>query len=410
MAAGAGICLHAGVGTIRYVDSPPRTCDLVVVGGGVVGAATAFYAARAGLDVVLLERRPALCTLTTPASTGAFRLQFDNLEELELVRESVEVFLDFREVTGQDVYDLGIRQQGYLFATTDEERAAWQRELVAQQHGWGQTDIEILGGDEVRRRWPWVGDNVVQARWRAGDGFLDPKQLTFGFAAGSGAAVVVGTGVTGFTVAGDRLVAVQTTAGEIETHRAVIACGPLSGELCASVGVTLPIETVTRQKLVLPDVPEVPPDAPMTIDDDTGAHWRPALRGASVLFTDPTTPASPPTDRVPIDPGFAFEVLSPDSPTSVGRIVPFWNAIWERGSVLWLLQSGQYTNTPDHRPLLGPLAVEGLFVNTGYSGHGIMGSAAGSRHLVDVLLGRVAPEDNPFRVDRTFEVRTFDRL
>ncbi len=398
------------MGVIRYSQSPPKSCDLVVVGGGVVGAATAFYAARAGLDTVLVERRPALCTLTTPASTGAFRLQFDNFEELELVRESVDVFLNFAEVTGQDTYDLGVTQQGYLFATTDEGRAQWQKELVAQQHEWGQTDVEVLDGDEVRRRWPWIGENVVQARWRAGDGFLDPKQLTFGFAAGSGATVVVGTGVTGFQVRGDRLAGVETTAGAIETEQAVIACGPLSGELAASVGSPLPIETVTRQKLVLPDVPEVPPNAPMVIDDDTGVHWRPALRGASVLFTDPTTPATPPTDRVPIDPDFAFVVLSPESPVSAGRIAPFWNDVWERGSVLWLLQSGQYTNTPDHRPLLGPLGVDGLFVNTGYSGHGIMGSAAGSRHLVDVLLGRIAPDDNPFRVDRAFEVRAFDRL
>src|ERR671916_2613587 len=127
------------MGAIRYVDAPPRSCDLVVVGGGVVGAATAFYAARAGLDVVLVERRPALCTLTTPASTGAFRLQFDNLEELELVRESAEVFLGFPEVTEQSDYDLRLRQQGYLWVTTDEDRAAQQRSLVALQHSWGQT-------------------------------------------------------------------------------------------------------------------------------------------------------------------------------------------------------------------------------------------------------------------------------
>lgn len=398
------------MGAVRYADTLPKTCDLVVVGGGVVGAATAFFAARGGLDVVLVERRPALCTLTTPASTGAFRLQFDNLEELQLVRESVELFLNFAEVTGQTAYGLGVLQQGYLFATTDEERAAWQREAVALQHEWGQTDVEILDGDEVRRRWPWVGTNVVQARWRAGDGFLDPKALTFGLAAGSGATVVTGTGVTGFSTRGDRLESVQTTAGEIATGRAVIACGPLSGELCSGIGVRLPIETITRQKLVLPDVPEVPPGAPMTIDDDTGVHWRPALRGASILFTDPLTPPTPPTDRVPVDQSFAFEVLAPGRPTSAGRIVPFWDEVWRRGDVLWMLQSGQYTNTPDRRPLLGPLPVEGLYLNTGYSGHGIMGSPAGSRHLVDVVLGTIAPEANPFRVDRAFQTRAFDRL
>ena len=398
------------MGPIRYLEAPPRSADLVIVGGGVVGAATAFYATRAGLSPLLIERRPALCTLTTPASTGAFRLQFDNLEELMLVRESVDLFLNFEEITGQDAYDVDVRQQGYLFATTDADRAVWQRNLVDDQHRWGQEDIEVLEEAEVRRRFPWIGENVVQARFRAGDGFLDPKGLTMGLVAGAGVPVMVDNPVTGFRVRGERLEAVETGAGEIATERAVIACGPLSGELCDTVGTALPIQTVTRYKLVLPEVAEVPPHAPMTIDDDTGTHWRPALAGAYVLFTDPTTPPTPATDRVPIDPAFAFQVLSPTSPSSAARIVPFWKSVWERGNVNWMMQAGQYTNTPDHRPLLGPIGVEGLFVNTGYSGHGIMGSPAGSRHLVDVLTGKISDSENAFRADRKFEAREFDGL
>jgi glycine/D-amino acid oxidase-like deaminating enzyme len=400
----------AAAALIRYVDVPPVPCDVVIVGGGVVGAATAFYAARAGLTSLIVEQRPALCTLTTPASTGAFRLQFDNLEELELVRESVELFLNFKEVTRQDLYDLDVRQQGYLFATTDAERASRQRDLVEAQHAWGQTDVELLTGDEVRRCHPWIGDNVIQARFRAGDGFLDPKQLTMGLVAGSGASVMLDASAHGFKLRRGRIVGVETSRGLISTERVVVACGPLSGLLCKRVGVTLPIQTVDRHKLVLPDVPEVPRDAPMTIDDDTGTHWRPALNGAYVLFTDPTTYPTPPTDRVPADPSFAFQVLSPNSPSSAGRIVPFWNEIWSKGSVNWMMQSGQYTNTPDHRPLLGPVGPEGLFINTGYSGHGIMGSPAGSRHLIDVMLDKVWAEDNPFRLDRVFQERELDRL
>ena len=51
---------------IRYADSLPRSADLVIVGGGIAGAATAYFARRAGLDAVILEKRPRLCTLTTP--------------------------------------------------------------------------------------------------------------------------------------------------------------------------------------------------------------------------------------------------------------------------------------------------------------------------------------------------------
>src|SRR5688500_19102469 len=88
----------------------PNTADLVVIGGGIVGAATAFFAARAGLDTVILEQRPALCTLTTPVSTGAFRLQFDNPEEIALVREGIDLFERFAEEAELPGYDIGLRQ------------------------------------------------------------------------------------------------------------------------------------------------------------------------------------------------------------------------------------------------------------------------------------------------------------
>ena len=76
---------------LNLASDLPATADVVVIGGGIIGAATAFFARRAGLNVVLLEKRSALCTLTTPVSTGAFRLQFDNTEEIALVRPHVLV-------------------------------------------------------------------------------------------------------------------------------------------------------------------------------------------------------------------------------------------------------------------------------------------------------------------------------
>jgi sarcosine oxidase, subunit beta len=397
-------------GPIAYADALPRTADLVIVGGGVVGAATAFHAAKVGLSPVIVERRPALCTLTTPASTGAFRLQFDNLEELSLVRESVDLFLNFADATRQRAYDLRIRQQGYLWATTDAARAERARALVDRQHGWGQTDIEFVDGDEARERWPYLSPAVVGARWRAGDGFLDPKALTMGLVAGSGAGVVVDCAVTGWAVEGDRLAGVETTRGTISTRLAVIAAGPFAGAVAALAGIDLPVHTVQRQKLVLPEVEAVPPGAPMTIDDDTGAHWRPALRGAYILFTDPTTPPTEPTENVPPDYAHAFRVLRPESGTSAARIAPFWAEVWNRNAVTWLVHAGQYTMTPDHRPLLGETPIAGLFVNGGYSGHGIMVSAAGSRHLLDVMTGAVASTANPFGLDREFVHRDLDVL
>jgi len=73
-------------------------------------------------------------------------------------------------------------------------------------------------------------------------------------------------------------------------------------------------------------------------------------------------------------------------------------------------RAGQYTYTPDRRPLLGPTEIPGLAVNTGYSGHGIMGSIGGSRRALDAIYGRLKPADNPFRPDRPMQSRDFDIL
>ncbi len=205
----------------------------------------------------------------------------------------------------------------------------------------------------------------------------------------------------GIALDGAGVRSVRTTEGTIATRAVVIAAGPFSGIVARLAGVELPIETIRRQKVIMPEVPVVPQGAPMTIDDDTGAHWRPAFGGAFLLFTDPSTPPSPPADSVPTDPAFAFQLLDPTSPQAVARITPFWRTVWERGAP-WLMQAGHYTMTPDRRPLIGPTNVPGLFVNTGYSGRGVMGGPAGSRILMDVITGKLAADANPFRLDREF--------
>src|SRR3982751_3781354 len=100
---------------LRTTDVLPATADLVVVGAGVVGCATAFRAARAGLRTVVVDARPRPATLTTSAATGAYRLQFDNAEEIALVREGIELYADFAAGAGLPGYDVGFRPQGYLF-------------------------------------------------------------------------------------------------------------------------------------------------------------------------------------------------------------------------------------------------------------------------------------------------------
>lgn len=390
------------------VKALPTGAELVIVGAGVVGASTAFWASRAGLRPVVLEARPAAASLTTPASTGAFRLQFDNREEMELVRESVDLILNFTEVTGEDAGPLAIRQPGYLWATTSDDGAEAQRRLVSLQHSWGQTDIELLDGGEARRRFPYLSGDVVQARYRADDGFIDPRALTLGLLAASKAPLHTScrvSSVEALAAGGFRL---ETSQGSIRADQVVNAAGPFSGKLAEMVGVELPLVVKPRHKIVVPDLARVPADAPMTIDDDTGVHWRPAYSGAFLLDASPVGPGREPTEDVPPDSGMVFAVLDPSQPESAARISPFWGEAWRRGELRWMVHSGQYMLTPDHRPLIGETPVKGFWVNTGYSGHGIMCSPAAGRILADLITARIG--DSPFSLDRRFVKRTMDRI
>jgi len=411
--------------TVRFADAPPATADVVVIGGGVIGCATAFFAARAGVSVVVLERRAALATLTTPVSTGAFRLQFDNPEEIELVREGVDLFESFAARTGLDGWDLGLRHGGYLFCSLTDATVERSRRLVERQRDWGLIDVELLTGDQARTRWPWLSEAVRGARYRARDGWLDPKRLSVGFATaasnadripdatpGGGATFVTRAGAQEIVLDGDRVRSVRTKRGEISAAAVVVSTGPFLANTVALAGIGVELRPTRRQKLVLPWLPQVPADAPMTIEEETAAHWRPYLGGAIALFTDADTPPSEPHDPVPIEHDWAFGLLDPRSPHALARVAPFWRDVWADGapSTHWFLQAGQYEVTPDRRPYLGPLGPDRLFLNGGYSGHGIMAGTGGSRRVVDLITGAAKAADNPFRPDRPIDVREHDIL
>lgn len=414
-------------------SSLPPTTDVVVVGAGVIGCATAFYATAAGLRTVVLDARPGPATLTTAAATGGYRLQHDNAEELALAREGVDILFDYPARLGLPGYDIRLRPQGYLFCTTDPGSIDRQRRMVERQQAFGLSDVELLNGDETRARFPYISPDVVGARFRALDGFIDQVRVALGYALaasnGPGVERAAGTAqatfcfdhaVTGLQMAGDRVAAVTTASGSISSPTVVLATGPFLAETAALAGVSIALAPTIRQRVAIPDLPAVPPGAPMTIDEETAAHWRPWLRGALVLHTDtsslPEAPSWSPQGRAEA----AFRLLDPASPVSVARISPFWRATWNAGGVPFSVQAGQYEVSPDHRPYVSRTAIRGLWLNGGYSGHGVMGSAGGSRLLIDLITGSsTAPEggltadpagESPFRLDRVFEERERDVL
>ncbi len=379
----------------------PLTTDVVVIGGGIVGAATAFYASREGLKTIVLEKREGLATLTTTISLECFRAQFAEPENIAMMKASIEVFENFAEVVGLEGYDIGLHQRGYLFPAVEEKWAKVLRERVALQHSLGLDDVEYLTGDEARKRFPYLAPEVMAAAYRAGDGWISSHEATYGFAKGSAADFYLSTKATDILVENGKVAAVMTNRGRVDCRTVVIAAGPFSGKVAEMAGVKLPVELVRRHKTIIGEHPLIPHDAPMTIDIDTGAHWRPEGPGAA-LGAQPMPPEEPgePMDQVPTD--WTFPAMAIDT---ASIMAPFWNEVAEtltKDNVF--LSAGQYTCTPDSKPILGPHPqLEGLFINAGYSGHGVMASPGGSRQVLDMILGRIPQEENPFRFERFTE-------
>ena len=374
----------------------PRQADVVIIGGGILGTATAFHASRAGLETVVLEMRDGLATLTTAASEECFRAQFSEPENVAMMKASIEVFENFPEVIGIPGYDINLHQQGYLFYTDAPEGPETLRVQVEHQQSIGLDDVEFLSGDEVRQRFPWASPKVTAATYRARDGWLSTHELTHGFAKGSEALFLLRTKATGIKLDSQGVRGVETNRGYISTRTVVIAAGPFSGQVAGLAGVELPLTILRRQKVIIGQDPAIPQDAPMTIFIPSGAYWRPEVGGGALGWATPEEPGEP-MEKVPTDWTFPALVLE-----EVSKLAPFWEEVMgrlTRDSVF--LSAGQYTCTPDSKPILGPSPdVEGLFFNLGYSGHGIMGAPEGSRYVVAMITGLMSDEDNPFSCQR----------
>lgn len=391
-------------------DLPP-TAEAVIVGGGISGAASAFFLARAGLKAIVLERLSALAALTTSQSLEGMRAQFVEPENVAMMRESIAFYEAFAERTGLRDYDIGVHQQGYLFLTTQPGGLEAFRQRVGAQHRLGLTDVELLDGAQVRDRFPYISEEVTAGTFRQRDGWLSAHEAAYGFARSSAAQVFPDTQVTDITLTAGRVSGVVTVHGSVATPIVVLAAGPYSARVAASAGVELPLNIIRRHRLTIGQHALIPQGAPMTVDQDTGAHWRPESPGAALAWAQPNEPPGEPVDEVIPNAMFPFEVLE-----GVSRLCPFWIEVAEslkRDQVF--LTAGQYTVTPDDKPIIGPHPdVAGLYFNLGYSGHGVMAAPGGGRLLADLVTGGMEDEDNPFSFCRLvtldFESITHQRL
>jgi sarcosine oxidase subunit beta len=376
-------------------ETKDRTADAVVIGGGIVGTATAFWLSKAGLDTILVEARDGLSTLTTAASAECFRAQFTEPALAPLARESIEVFEHFAENVGLPGWDIGLHQQGYLFITDDEAMIPDLEAAVAQHHKLGVTDSEVLTGEQVRSRFPFISRKVVGATFRQRDGWLSCHEVTQGFAKGSSARFFVKTRVTDIFVDDKGVSGVETTRGRISTRVAVNAAGPFAGVIGRMAGLDLPLEPVRRQKVFVASA-VVPPEAPFTVDLVNDSYWRPESGGALLGWVDTEEPVTEPMENPLGD--WDFPAICLDK---VSRLTPFFEKVGENLKKKDInVSAGQYVYTPDNQPIIGPVdEVPGFYLNCGYW-IGVMVSPMAGKRTADLVTGKMDNKDNLLRFSR----------
>lgn len=360
----------------------PATADIVIIGGGVMGASTAYHLAkrRAG-DVLLLERDAYFGQEATGRCAGGVRYQFATEVNVRLSMASLPMLESFRDETG---IDSNYRKCGYLFALTNgDDVIAFQRN-VRMQNALG-VRTEWLDGDEVRRRLPTMRfPDALAGTFHARDGLADPNSVVMGYvqrARQLGATARTDVEVTAIETAGGRVWGVRTSYGRVACRHVVDAAGPWLAVVGAMAGVDIPVLPVRRQMVTTTPLPVLPPDFPFVIDFAQSLYFH---REGDGLLTGMSNPEQAPGFDQNIDE--AWELVALERATVRMPIL-------EQAGRLsgW---AGLYEVTPDAHPILGPTPIDGFWVVGGFSGHGFMhGPIAGQLMGEFILDGRAHSVD-----------------
>lgn len=354
-----------------------HSAEVVIVGGGVVGASVAFHLAEAGVrDVLVLERdEPASGSSGKPI--GGIRAQFSDPLNIRLGQRSLEAWRAFTTRPGAGI---GIESVGYLFLLGSEEEVETFQQAVDVQNELGVRS-GIITPREAHELCPYVDPgSIVAAAYSPDDGYALPKAAVHGYLRAArrlGATLRTHCTVTGIDVDGGRVRAVRTTSGTVRTTAVVCAAGPWSAAVGAMAGVELPVTPLRRQIGLTGPLSPVPPRVPFTLDFDSTLYFHNDGAGGLVLgLSDPRQ-----------EPGFGREF-------SQEWLEPFREAAARRAPALAGLEArsgwaGLYEMTPDRNALIGRAGeVSGFLYATGFSGHGFLQAPAVGEIVRDLYLDR----------------------
>jgi glycine/D-amino acid oxidase-like deaminating enzyme len=243
-----------------------RHAGVVIIGGGVAGLSTAYYLARGGADVLLIDRDEAAMAAST-ANAGSLHVQLlsydfdDNTPQdggpaahtLPLGPRSIALWKEIGAAAGED---LGIRTEGGLMLAEDEAAMAWLRRKSAMEKNWG-IESHILGSNELKHLAPALSDRMLGADLVPAEGYGDPLRGMMALSNQAqilGARLLCGAEVQAIERS-DSIWTVTTSKGIITAGRVVNATGPWAARIGRMVGLDLPVTGTVQQVIVTEPAP-----------------------------------------------------------------------------------------------------------------------------------------------------------
>jgi glycine/D-amino acid oxidase-like deaminating enzyme len=377
-----------------------RRADVIIIGAGVHGASLAFNLLRMEAGTVLLVDKAQVGSGATGRSASFVRHHYSSEICVELVKESRKVLQSFEEVVGREV-DF---ETSPLLLLAGEEHASALRENVAMHRRLG-VNVDLLQPEEALEAYPYLDmEDIALTAVERDAGYSDAYQVNAAYASRfreMGGNLLTETEVLSIQVRSGRVEGVMTDQGELTAPQVVLAAGPWSSRLARTAGIEVPVEPALLSLGVLLPPRDVQ-EAPMAFDMTTGTYWRPERGGTLLVGTDEEVGGTWDPDSLPEVVGFEFETRVSDSLRR--RWPEMRSAHFVRG---WVGVDGA---TPDMHPIIGPApGVEGLYLATGFSGHGFKFSPAVGRCLAELIVeGRYRTLDlSPFRLERFSEGRLF---
>ena len=350
--------------------------DVAIVGGGIVGLASAYELAGRGHAVTVLEKG-SLGMGSTARAAGGIRQQFSTEVNVRLSLASLPTWETFEERFG---VDLAFRRHGYLFLAREPDTERTLRENVAMQNALG-VPSELLSPEEAREHCPGLrADRFRCCSYCAEDGIADPNLAVQGYAGAvreAGVEVRTKTPVTELLEEGGHVTGLVAGGDRVEADSVVLAAGAWTRELATGLDIELPIAPRRRSIAVVDPEISVPETDPLTADLDTGAYFMPERDGVAFVGGQ----IGEDRDVDPDGYGEGIEMLwAAEAVERAGDLATYFgpDSRIRRG---W---SGLYAVTPDSHPVIEE-SLPGLVVAAGFSGHGFMHAPATGKVVAELV-------------------------